>query len=161
MVNPYDLTDSRQLALIQGYVVDVKDKGDVNMLLFRKDTTKGDGGLISVAAWAAGEGQDTPDMKKMTDGLKGAFVACVHCSQERKGRQAVYELRLEVPDQTAEGKGVVSNRRQAVISLPPFVKGELYGNDKKFVSMLFGRRSSARGNQSSLQRSVCEGVSQV
>ena len=29
MVNPYDLTDSRQLALIQGYVVDVKDKGDV------------------------------------------------------------------------------------------------------------------------------------
>jgi hypothetical protein len=77
MVNPYDLTDSRQLALIQGYVVDVKDKGDVNMLLFRKDTTKGDGGLISVAAWAAGEGQDTPDMKKMTDGLKGAFVACV------------------------------------------------------------------------------------
>ena len=69
MVNPYDLTDSRQLALIQGYVVDVKDKGDVNMLLFRKDTTKGDGGLIS--------GQDTPDMKKMTDGLKGAFVACV------------------------------------------------------------------------------------
>ena len=47
------------------------------MLLFRKDTTKGDGGLISVAAWAAGEGQDTPDMKKMTDGLKGAFVACV------------------------------------------------------------------------------------
>ena len=106
MVNPYDLTDSRQLALIQGYVVDVKDKGDVNMLLFRKDTTKGDGGLISVAAWAAGEGQ-------------------------------------------------------AVISLPPFVKGELYGNDKKFVSMLFGRRSSARGNQSSLQRSVCEGVSQV
>ena len=77
MVNPYDLTDSRQLAPIQGYVVDVKDKGDVNMLLFRKDTTKGDGGLISVAAWAAGEGQDTPDMKKMTDGLKGAFVACV------------------------------------------------------------------------------------
>ena len=77
MVNPYDLTDLRQLALIQGYVVDVKDKGDVNMLLFRKDTTKGDGGLISVAAWAAGEGQDTPDMKKMTDGLKGTFVACV------------------------------------------------------------------------------------
>ena len=142
MVNPYDLTDSRQLALIQGYVVDVKDKGDVNMLLFRKDTTKGDGGLISVAAWAAGEGQDTPDMKKMTDGLKGAFVACVVIVRKKE-------------------KGVVSNRRQAVISLPPFVKGELYGNDKKFVSMLFGRRSSARGNQSSLQRSVCEGVSQV
>ena len=77
MINPYDLTDSRQLALIQGYVVDVKDKGDVNMLLFRKDTTKGDGGLVSVAAWAVGEGQDTPDMKKMTDDLKGTFVACI------------------------------------------------------------------------------------
>ena len=77
MINPYDLTDSRPLALIEGYVVDVKDKGDVNMLLFRKDTTSGESGIISVAAWAAGEGQDTPDMKKMTDDLKGTFVACV------------------------------------------------------------------------------------
>ena len=74
MINPYDLTDSRQLALIQGYVVDVKDKGDVNMLLFRKDTTKGDGGLVSEAAWAVVEGHDTPDMKKMTDVLKGTVV---------------------------------------------------------------------------------------
>lgn len=77
MINPYDLTDSRQLALIQGYVVDVKDKGDANMLLFRKDTTSGESGVISVVAWAAGEGQDTPDMKKMTDDLKGTFVACI------------------------------------------------------------------------------------
>lgn len=64
MINPYDLTDSRPLALIQGYVVDVKDKGDVNMLLFRKDTTSGESDIISAAAWAAGEGQDTHDMKK-------------------------------------------------------------------------------------------------
>lgn len=88
MINPYDLTDERKLALIQGYVLDVKDKGDVNMLLFRKDTTKKDSGLISVAAWAAGEGQDTPDMKKMTDGLKGSFVACVVVvrQKERDGK---------------------------------------------------------------------------
>ena len=91
MVNPYDLTDSRQLALIQGYVVDVKDKGDVNMLLFRKDTTKGDGGLISVAAWAAGEGQDTPDMKKDDGWLEGS-LCCLrcHCSQERKKDGKLY-----------------------------------------------------------------------
>ena len=38
MVNPYKLTDGRKLALIQGYVIDVKDRGDVNMLLFKKDT---------------------------------------------------------------------------------------------------------------------------
>ena len=74
MINPYDLTDTRHLALVQGYVVDVKDKGDVNMLLFRKDTTKGDAGLISVAAWAAGEGQDSPDMKKMTNEIGRAHV---------------------------------------------------------------------------------------
>lgn len=84
MINPYDLTDSRQLALIQGYVVDVKDKGDVNMLLFRKDTTKGDGGLVSVAAWAVGEGQDTPDMKKMTDDLKGTLIILPYISATLK-----------------------------------------------------------------------------
>lgn len=77
MVNPYELTDSRPLALIQGYVLDIKDKGNANMLLFRKDTTGKEPGIVSVAAWAAGEGQDTPDMKKMTDDLKGTFVACI------------------------------------------------------------------------------------
>ena len=51
MVNPYKLTDGRKLALIQGYVIDVKDRGDVNMLLFKKDTQDPSSKLISVAAW--------------------------------------------------------------------------------------------------------------
>lgn len=60
----------------------------LDMLLFRKDTTKGDSGIISVAAWAAGEGQDTPDMKKMTNDLKGTFAACVVIvrKKEKDGR---------------------------------------------------------------------------
>lgn len=32
MINPHELSDQRKLALVQGYVIDVKDKGDVNML---------------------------------------------------------------------------------------------------------------------------------
>ena len=90
MINPYDLTDSRQLALIQGYVIDVKDKGDVNMLLFRKDTTDGNAGIVSVAAWAASEGQDSPNMKKMTDDLKGAFVVCIVFVREKEKDGKLY-----------------------------------------------------------------------
>lgn len=77
MVNPYELKDERDLGLIQGYVIDVRDKGNCNMLLFKKDTLDRESDLISVAAWAAQEGQNSPDMKKMTDDLKGKFVACI------------------------------------------------------------------------------------
>ncbi len=77
MVNPYELNDERKLGIIQGFVIDVKDKGDCNMLLFKKDTMDRDSGLISVAAWAPQEGQDTPNMKEMTDDVKGKFIACV------------------------------------------------------------------------------------
>ena len=52
MINPYELKDERALGLIQGYVIDVKDKGDCNMLLFKKDTMYRASDLISVAAWA-------------------------------------------------------------------------------------------------------------
>mgnify|MGYP005799473095 FL=1 len=90
MINPYELSDQRKLALVQGYVIDVKDKGDVNMLLFRKDTTKGDAGIISVAAWAAAGGQDSPDMKKMTDDLKGTFVVCIVIVREKEKDGKLY-----------------------------------------------------------------------
>ena len=71
MVNPYKLTDGRKLALIQGYVIDVKDRGDVNMLLFKKDTQDPSSKLISVAAWALAEGQSGADMREMTKDTKG------------------------------------------------------------------------------------------
>ena len=77
MVNPYKLTDGRKLALIQGYVIDVKDRGDVNMLLFKKDTQDPSSKLISVAAWALAEGQSGADMREMTKDTKGKFVVCI------------------------------------------------------------------------------------
>ena len=70
MVNPYKLTDGRKFALIQGYVIDVKDRGDVNMLLFKKDTQDPSSKLISVAAWALAEGQSGADMREMTKDTK-------------------------------------------------------------------------------------------
>lgn len=39
MINPYKLTDGKKYAVIQGYVIDVKDRGDANMVLFKKDPT--------------------------------------------------------------------------------------------------------------------------
>ena len=38
MINPVKLTEGKQYAIIQGYVIDVRDRGDANMLLFKKDT---------------------------------------------------------------------------------------------------------------------------
>lgn len=77
MLNPYELKDERELGLIMGYVIDVKDKGDCNMLLFKKDTMDRNSDLIAVAAWAPQEGQTSPDMKAMTDDVKGRFIACI------------------------------------------------------------------------------------
>ena len=50
MVNPYVIgmsKDGKPLALVLGYVLGVKDKGNVNMLLFKKDNTA-DLGLVKV-----------------------------------------------------------------------------------------------------------------
>ncbi len=77
MVNPFKLTEGRQFAVVQGYVIDTKDRGDVNMLLFKKDTMDPESKLISVAAWALADGQSGVDMRKMTIGLKGTFVVCI------------------------------------------------------------------------------------
>ena len=77
MVNPLELADGKQIGIIFGYVIAVKDKGDANMLLFKKDTTDPSSELISVAAWALAEGQSGADMYEMTKDLKGRFVVCV------------------------------------------------------------------------------------
>jgi len=77
MINPVKLTEGRQYAIIQGYVIDVRDRGDANMLLFKKDTMDPSSKLLSVAAWALAEGQSGYDMHEMTNDLKGKFVVCV------------------------------------------------------------------------------------
>ncbi len=77
MQNPFRLTEGKQFAVIQGYVIDVKDRGDVNMLLFKKDTMDPSSKLISVAAWALADGQSGTDMREMTKDLKGRFVVCI------------------------------------------------------------------------------------
>ena len=77
MINPVKLTEGRQYAIIQGYVIDVRDRGDANMLLFKKDTMDPSSKLLSVAAWALAEGQSGYDMQEMTNDLKGRFVVCV------------------------------------------------------------------------------------
>ena len=78
MKNPFELaTDGRSYGIISGYVVDVKDKGDKNILLFRKDTTDKSSDLVAVAAWGLAEGQTGPDLYGMTKDLKGRFVVCV------------------------------------------------------------------------------------
>ena len=88
MKNPYELREGKRLGIVQGYVIDVKDRGDANMLLFKVDTTDPSSDLIAVAAWAAAEGQTSPDMKEMTNNLKGRFVVCVVLirQKERDGR---------------------------------------------------------------------------
>ena len=91
MVNPYKLTDGRKLALIQGYVIDVKDRGDVNMLLFKKDTQDPSSKLISVAAWALVEGQSGADMREMTKDTKGKFVVCVVKVRDKEKDGKLYE----------------------------------------------------------------------
>lgn len=90
MINPYELKDERALGLIQGYVIDVKDKGDCNMLLFKKDTMDRASDLISVAAWAPQAGQDTPDMKAMTDDVKGKFIACIVIIRKKEKNGKLY-----------------------------------------------------------------------
>jgi len=77
MINPFKLTEGRQYAIIQGYVIDVRDRGDANMLLFKKDTMDPSSKLLSVAAWALADGQSGHDMQEMTNDLKGKFVVCV------------------------------------------------------------------------------------
>ena len=49
MINPVKLTEGKQYAIIQGYVIDVRDRGDANMLLFKKDTMDPSSKLLSVA----------------------------------------------------------------------------------------------------------------
>ena len=78
MINPYELKDERALGLIQGYVIDVKDKMD------RASD------LISVAAWAPQAGQDTPDMKAMTDDVKGKFIACIVIIRKKEKNGKLY-----------------------------------------------------------------------
>ena len=94
MVNPYKLTDGRKLALIQGYVIDAKDRGDVNMLLFKKDTQDPSSKLISVAAWALAEGQSGADMREMTKDTKGKFVVCVVKVRDKEKDGKLYAFRL-------------------------------------------------------------------
>ena len=91
MVNPYKLTDGRKLALIQGYVIDVKDRGDVNMLLFKKDTQDPSSKLISVTAWALAEGQSGADMREMTKDTKGKFVVCIVKVRDKEKDGKLYE----------------------------------------------------------------------
>ncbi len=80
MVNPYILPkqpEDKQYALICGYVIAVKDRGNVNMLLLRKDTMDSSSELISIAAWGLAEGQHGADMREMTMDCKGRFVFCI------------------------------------------------------------------------------------
>ena len=77
MTNPFELADGKRLSVVQGYVIDVKDRGDVNMVLFKKDTSDPSSKLIAVAAWSLAEGQSGADMYEMTKDLKGRFVVCI------------------------------------------------------------------------------------
>lgn len=77
MLNPYYLDEKKEKAIIIGYVIDIKDKGDANMLLFKQDTMDSSSEILAVAAWAPKEGQTNTDFKKMTDDVKGRFVVCV------------------------------------------------------------------------------------
>ena len=59
MINPYIIAaDEKDKAIIFGYVIDVKDRGDSNMLLFKKDTMDPSSDIIAVAAWGAVPGQN-------------------------------------------------------------------------------------------------------
>ena len=91
MINPFELVDGKNYGIIFGYVIAVKDKGDVNMLLFKKDTTDPSSDLIAVAAWAPAEGQSGVDMYEMTKDLKGRFVVCVVNIRQREKDGKRYE----------------------------------------------------------------------
>ncbi len=98
MINPYIIgADEKDKAIIFGYVLDVKDKGDSCVLLFKKDTMNPSSEIIGVAAWAPVEGQSSSvDMREMVLDCKGRFVVCV-CKvrpKERDGRMYQnYDLR--------------------------------------------------------------------
>ena len=79
MINPYIIAaDEKDKAIIFGYVIDVKDRGDSNMLLFKKDTMDPSSDIIAVAAWGAVPGQNCSiDMREMTMDCKGRFCVCV------------------------------------------------------------------------------------
>lgn len=93
MINPYKVSgDDKERAIIFGYVLDVKDRGDSNILLFKKDTTDPSSPLISVAAWAAMPGQNTTvNMREMTADVKGRFVVCICTIRTREKDGKLYE----------------------------------------------------------------------
>ena len=94
MVNPYVIgmsKDGKPLALVLGYVLGVKDKGNVNMLLFKKDNTDPESEVISVAAWGLSDGQHGADMREMTKDLKGRYVACVVTIRKKVRDGKTYE----------------------------------------------------------------------
>lgn len=91
MTNPYKLVDGKKYAVIQGYVIDVKDRGDVNMVLFKKDTLDPSSKLISVAAWGLAEGQSGADLREMTMDIKGKFVVCIVKVREKVKDGKLYE----------------------------------------------------------------------
>lgn len=94
MRNPYILPllpGGKQYAIIQGYVVAVKDRGDVNMILLRQDTMDSKSKLISVAAWALADGQSGTDKKEMAADLKGRFVVCIAGRRLKEKDGKVYE----------------------------------------------------------------------
>lgn len=94
MRNPYvlpDLPEGKQYAIIQGYVIAVKDRGNANMILFREDTMDAQSQLVSVAAWALADGQSGTDMKTITQDLKGRFVVCVVSIREKEQDGKVYK----------------------------------------------------------------------
>ena len=93
MRNPYvlpGLPEGKQYAIIQGFVIAVKDRGDANMILFREDTMDTQSPLVSVAAWGLSEGQSGTDMKAITEDLKGKFVVCVVGIREKEQDGKVY-----------------------------------------------------------------------
>jgi len=93
MINPYIIpNDEKGKAIIFGYVLDVKDKGDCNMLLFKKDTMDPSSEIISVAAWAPVPGQNsTIDMREMTNDVKGRFVVCICKIRTREKDGKLYQ----------------------------------------------------------------------
>lgn len=98
MINPYIIAaDEKDKAIIFGYVIDVKDRGDSNMLLFKKDTMDPSSDIIAVAAWAPVPGQSSSiDMREMTMDCKGRFCVCV-CNIRQKEKDGKmynnYDLR--------------------------------------------------------------------
>ena len=84
MINPYIIAaDEKDKAIIFGYVIDVKDRGDSNMLLFKKDTMDPSSDIIAVAAWGAVPGQNCSiDMRETVR----VDFACVYAISVLKKR---------------------------------------------------------------------------